>query len=47
LKKQQLLRESIIEPTDEIIAEGLGSASDAYTRFMAELKNHDFQMRAA
>ena len=30
-----------MEPTNEIIAEGLGSASSAYTKFIEQLQNHD------
>ena len=44
MKEQQLLRDSNIEPSKEIIAEGLGSVNIVYTRFMEELKNHDIQV---
>jgi hypothetical protein len=44
LKEKQLLRDSSIEPTSEIIAEGLGEANNAYIKFIEELKNHDVQV---
>jgi len=37
LNEQQLLRDPDIEPTSEIIAEGLGAASEAYSVFVSEL----------
>lgn len=40
----QLLRNPDIEPTSEIIAEGLGAANNAYIKFIGELKSHDIQM---
>ena len=44
MKEQQLLRDPSIEPTGEVIAEGLGTANSAYIRFIEELKNHDIQL---
>jgi len=44
LKEQQLLRDATIEPTSEIIAEGLGAANNAYAKFIEELKNHNIQV---
>jgi hypothetical protein len=40
----QLLRDADIEPTSEIIAEGLGAANAAYLKFIDELKHHDIQV---
>jgi hypothetical protein len=37
----QLLRDVNIEPTTEIIANGLGLASNTYTKFIEELKKYD------
>ena len=39
--ERQLLRDPDIQPTSETIAEGLGSANDAYVKFISELVNHD------
>jgi hypothetical protein len=44
LEGQQLLRDSSIEPTKEVIAEGLGAANGAYTKFIEGLENYDIQM---
>jgi hypothetical protein len=44
LKEQQLLRDSSIEPTNEIIAEGLGAANNTYVKFIEELKNRDIEV---
>jgi len=44
MKEQQLLRDANIEPTSEVIAEGLDAASSAYVQFIGELKNHDIQV---
>jgi len=44
MKEQQLLRDSSIEPTGKIIAEGLGAANSAYLKFIDELKNHNIQV---
>jgi len=42
--EQQLLRDSNIEPTSDIIAKGLGTANGAYLQFTENLKNHDIQV---
>ncbi|MDR2855467.1 MAG: DUF3788 domain-containing protein [Methanomicrobiales archaeon] len=44
MKEQQLLRDSSIEPTNEIIAEGLGAANNTYVKFIEELKNRDIEV---
>ena len=44
MNEQQLLRDSNIEPTNEIIAEGLGSASSAYAKFIEQLQSHDVEV---
>jgi len=44
MKEQQLLRDPNIEPTSEVIAEGLGLANSAYTKFLEELKNYDIHV---
>lgn len=44
LKEQQLLRDANIEPTREVIAEGLGAANNAYIKFIETLKSHDIQV---
>lgn len=44
MKEQQLLRDASIEPTSQIIAEGLGVANDAYLKFIDELKNNNIQV---
>jgi len=44
MEKQQLLRDPSIEPTSEVIAEGLGIANSAYTKFVAELENHNVHL---
>ena len=44
MEEQQLLRDSSIEPTSEIIAEGLAAANDSYIKFTSELKSHDIQV---
>ena len=41
MEEQQLLRDPTIEPTSEIIAEGLGAISGAYTKFIGGLASHD------
>jgi len=40
MNEKQLLRDQIIEPTDEIIADGLGAANDVYVKFIEELKEY-------
>ena len=44
MKEQQLLRDPNIELTKEVIAEGLGSANNAYVKFIEELECHDIEM---
>ena len=44
MEEQQLLRDPSIEPTSEVIAEGLGIANSAYTKFVAELENHNVHL---
>lgn len=44
MEKKQLLREAEIEPTAEIIAQGLGKANNAYIEFMEEVKLHDIEV---
>lgn len=44
MEEQQLLRDPGIEPTSEVIAEGLGAASSAYTKFIEELETHNIQV---
>ena len=44
MNEQQLLRDSNIEPTNEIIAERLGSASSAYAKFIEQLQSHDIEV---
>ena len=41
LKEQQLLRDSKIEPTEEVIAKCLGMAYSTYVKFIDGLKSHD------
>lgn len=43
-KAQQLLRDSNIVPTDEIIAEGLGETNTTYTKFIEELKKYNISL---
>lgn len=38
MERQQLLRDPNIQPTDEVIAEGLGGANSAYVKFIDGLK---------
>lgn len=44
MNEQLLLRDSSIEPTRDIIAEGLGAANSAYAKFIDGLKSHDIQV---
>ncbi len=43
-KKDQLLRDSNVNPTDEIIAEGLGVATNTYLKFIDRLKDNDIKL---
>jgi len=40
----QLLRDVNIEPTDEIIAEGLGAINNIYTKFVKGLEHYDISL---
>lgn len=42
--KYQLLRDPKVNPTDEIIAEGLGSAINAYIKFIDRLEHNDIKL---
>ena len=44
MNKQQLLRDPDIEPTGEVIAEALGSASAAYIKFIKGMKSYDIEV---
>lgn len=44
MNKQQLLRDSDIEPTDEVVAEALGLAGAAFIKFIEGLRSHDIQV---
>ena len=41
---QQLLRDSAITPSAEIIADGLGAANNTYINFIEGLKKHDISL---
>ena len=43
-KEQQLLRDPGIEPTDEVIAKGLGAAYKTYSKFVNELERYDISL---
>jgi len=40
----QLLRDPAVEPTSELIAEGLGAANGAYVRFIEGLESHNVEL---
>ena len=40
----QLLRDSNVEPSAEIIADGLGAARNTYTKFVKGLRQYDFSL---
>ena len=40
MNNRQLLRDPGVEPTGEVIAEGLGAANSAYTKFIEGLKDY-------
>jgi len=44
-EQEQLLRNANVEPTDEIIADGLGTASNSYTKFINGLKHYEEQKK--
>lgn len=43
-EKIQLLRNPDIEPTDKVIAAGLGQANKTYVKFVDELKQYDIDL---
>ena len=43
-EKQQLLRDFNIKPSDEIIADGLGTANKTYIKFVDELKKYNISL---
>ena len=44
MDKEQLLRDPEIQPTNEIIAEGLGEAYNAYTKFVKGLEQYGISL---
>ena len=44
MTENQLLRDANIEPSSEVIAEGLGLANDAYIGFLKECANHSIEL---
>jgi len=44
IREQQLLRDPGIQPTNEVIAEGLGKACKAYTKFIKGLERYDISL---
>jgi hypothetical protein len=42
--KRQLMRDPNIEPTNDVIAQALGEANNAYLKFINELENHGIQL---
>jgi len=44
INEQQLLRDPDIQPTNEIIAEGLGTAYKVYTKFIKGLEHYDITL---
>ena len=44
MDEQQLLRDHNIEPTNEIISEGLGLANGAYTKLLGQLQSHNIEL---
>ena len=44
MNELQLLKDSSIEPTSEVIAKALGNVNDAYTKFISELEQYDVQV---
>ena len=41
---QQLFRDANVEPTSALVSEGLGSANNAYLKFIDELRDRDIQV---
>ena len=44
MNDNQLFRDENIEPTGQLIAQGLGSANDAYNEFLEKLKPHGIEL---
>ena len=44
MQEKQLLRDADIEPTNDVISDALGAASDAYKKFIDRLQNHDIEV---
>jgi hypothetical protein len=44
MNEEQLLRNSDVEPTADVISEALGAANEAYVRFVDGLKCHDIEL---
>ena len=42
--KKQLLRDPVIEPSSDVIAEALGESNNAYIKFISELASHDIHL---
>jgi len=42
--KERLLRDPNVQPSDDVIAEALREATDAYVKFVNELAKHDIQL---
>lgn len=40
----QLLRSPEVEPTDAVIAQGLGAANNAYLKFIEQLQHHEIEL---
>lgn len=43
-EQQQLLRDSSVKPTDDIIVDCLGTAGEVYTKFLEELKAYGISL---
>ncbi|MGG5343865.1 DUF3788 family protein [Enterococcus sp. AZ192] len=43
-KAQQLLRDPEIQPSDDLISEGLGHSFDVYVRFLEDLKEYQISL---
>ena len=44
MEQKQLLRDPNIEPTDKVIAEGLGKTTETYAKFIDGLEYHDITL---
>ena len=42
--EKQLLKDADISPTNEVIAQGLGAANNAYIKFISEIKEYDIDV---